>query len=103
MPNVQINREFPSRAEGHTRTVRIYTPDEYDQDSSRRFPVLYMMDGQNVFAHHESAVYDTWCANQVLERLVGEGALEPWIVVAIDSGPGRMEDYTPWPDAGARS
>lgn len=98
MSHVQINRGFESRAEGFNRTVRIYTPDEYDQDPNRRFPVLYMQDGQNVFAHPESAVYDTWCVNRVLEHLVGEGTLEPWIVVAVDSGPGRLEEYSPYPE-----
>ncbi|MFL5321620.1 MAG: alpha/beta hydrolase [Myxococcaceae bacterium] len=102
MSHVQVNRGFESRAEGFPRTVRIYTPDAYDHDPLRRFPVLYMMDGQNVFAHHESAVYDTWCANQVLDRLVFEGALEPWLIVAVDSGAGRMEDYSPFPNAKTR-
>ena len=55
MGHVQILRGVPSRAEGFDRTVRIYTPDAYDQRPHERFGVLYMHDGQNVFAHAESA------------------------------------------------
>lgn len=98
MGHIQIHRQFESKAEGFPRTVRIYTPDAYDHEPERRFPVLYMQDGQNVFAHHESAVYDTWCANHVMEHLTYEGALEPWIIVGIDSGMGRFEDYSAWDD-----
>jgi predicted alpha/beta superfamily hydrolase len=96
MGHVHIIRDFPSPQEGFTRTLRIYTPDGYDAHGSHRYPVLYMQDGQNVFAHPESAVYDTWCANHALEALVSEGRLEPWIIVAVDSGAGRFREYSPW-------
>ncbi|HEX5750787.1 MAG TPA: alpha/beta hydrolase-fold protein [Archangium sp.] len=96
MGHVHIIRDFASPQEGFTRTVRIYTPDGYEQAPHHRFPVLYMHDGQNVFAHPESAVFDTWCANLTLERMVDEGRAEPWIIVAVDSGPGRLEEYSPW-------
>ncbi len=96
MGHVHIIRDFASPQEGFTRTVRIYTPDGYDQAPHHRFPVLYMHDGQNVFAHHESALFDTWCANLAMENMVGSGHAEPWIIVGVDSGPGRLEEYTPW-------
>ncbi|MDY7225965.1 alpha/beta hydrolase [Hyalangium rubrum] len=96
MGHVHIIRDFPSPQEGFNRTLRIYTPDGYDAQSEHRYPVLYMHDGQNVFAHPESALYDTWCTNRVLEGMVSEGRLEPWIIVAVDSGPGRLREYSPW-------
>lgn len=104
MGHVHIIRDFASPQEGFNRTVRIYTPDGYEHAPHHQFPVLYMHDGQNVFAHHESALFDTWCANLVLESMVNEGHSEPWIIVAVDSGPGRMEEYTPWnePEANVR-
>ncbi|NPD27570.1 alpha/beta hydrolase [Corallococcus exiguus] len=96
MGYVHILRHFPSPQEGFNRTVRIYTPDAYDSWQDHRFPVLYMHDGQNVFAHPESAVFDTWCANRVAEESVQAGRMEPWIIVAVDSGPGRFQEYSPW-------
>jgi predicted alpha/beta superfamily hydrolase len=99
MGHVHILRDLPSPTEGFSRTVRIYTPDGYDAHGAHRYPVLYMHDGQNVFAHPESHVFDTWCANHTLEHLMGEGRLEPWLIVAVDSGAGRMQEYSPWDDA----
>jgi predicted alpha/beta superfamily hydrolase len=98
MGHVHILRDFASPQEGFSRTLRIYTPDGYDHAPGHRFPVLYMHDGQNIFAHHESMVFDTWCANLALEHAVHEGRMEPWIIVGIDSGPGRMHEYSPWAD-----
>lgn len=96
MGHVHILRDFFSPQEGFLRTVRIYTPEAYERSPHHRFPVLYLHDGQNVFAHPESAVVDTWCANLALERAVGEGWTEPWVLVAVDSGLGRLEEYSPW-------
>jgi predicted alpha/beta superfamily hydrolase len=98
MGHIHIEAGVPSPPEHTKRTVRVYTPPEYDAWPRARFPVLYMQDGQNVFAHHASAHFDTWCVNHVLERLVQHGVIEPWMVVAVDSGPGRIADYSPWQD-----
>jgi predicted alpha/beta superfamily hydrolase len=96
MCTIPIIRDFYSPQEGLHRPLRIYTPEGYEPHSDRRYPVLYMQDGQNVFAHHESAIYDTWCANQVLDSMVRQGQVEPWIVVAVDSSPNRLAEYSPW-------
>jgi predicted alpha/beta superfamily hydrolase len=96
--HLEILRDFPSPPEGFMRCVRIYTPEAYEQRRDHRFPVLYLQDGQNVFEHPASALYDTWRANTALETLVAAGALEPWIIVGVDSGPGRFEEYSPWPE-----
>jgi predicted alpha/beta superfamily hydrolase len=96
MGHVHIIQKFDSPGEGRSRTVRIYTPDAYEWEPERRFGVLYMNDGQNVFAHPDSAVYDTWCANWAIEQVAAEGATEPWIIVAVDHGEDRFTEYSPW-------
>ena len=96
MSGIQIMRDFFSQPENTERTLRIFTPDAYEREPGRRFPVLYMLDGQNVFNHPESAVYHTWCANTTMDRLIEEGAIAPWIIVAVDHGPDRFHEYSPW-------
>lgn len=96
--HLQILRDFPSWREPHRRTVRIYTPAAYDREPERRFGVLYLQDGQNVFAHPESARFHTWMANSAIEQLAASGRTEPWLIVAIDHSPDRFGDYTPWDD-----
>jgi len=93
---IQILRAFPSPPEGFGRTLRIFLPEAYFHDEGRRFPVLYMQDGQNVFAHPESARAETWAANEAMEMLAEARAIEPWIIVGVDHSVGRFEDYSPW-------
>jgi len=94
--HIKIISDFYSYPEGITRTIRIYTPDAYDRNPARRFPVLYMLDGQNIFNHPASAIYDTWCANNTMDLLISEGSLRPWIIVAVDHQPDRFAEYSPW-------
>ncbi len=96
MSYIQIIRGFHSIPENESRTIRIYTPDAYDWERDRRFPVLYMFDGQNVFSHPESALFHTWCANTTMDRMVSENRIPPWIIVAVDHTNWRMEEYSPW-------
>lgn len=93
---IQIIHNFFSPPENINRTIRVYTPPEYNQQPDRAFPVLYVFDGQNIFAHPESAVLDTWCLNWTLEQLVSEGKVTPWIVVGIDHTDDRMAEYSSW-------
>lgn len=97
MGYVHIQRDFYSYPEQTTRTLRIYTPDAYDWDHERRFPVLYMCDGQNVFDHPESALFHTWRANVTLEGEVAAGSIQPWIIVGLDHLVDRFEEYSPYP------
>ena len=96
MSDIRIIRDFYSYPESTARTLRIYTPDACYSEPERRLPVLYMLDGQNVFSHPESALYHTWCANTTMDRLVMEGRILPWIIVAVDHLPDRFSEYSLW-------
>ena len=99
---IQILRGFPSPPEGFPRTLRVFLPEAYFRDERRRFGVVYFQDGQNVFAHPESARAETWAANDTLELLAHARAIEPWIAVGVDHGVGRFEDYSPWAEPRAQ-
>jgi predicted alpha/beta superfamily hydrolase len=80
-------------------TLRIYYPFSYRAEPARRFPVLYLHDGQNVFDHPASEVYPSWGVNTALDRLIERRGVEPWLVVALDHrGAERVGDYSPWLD-----
>lgn len=102
MSRIDIIDDFYSPLDKFKRTIRVYLPDSYDADSVKHYPVIYMTDGQNVFAHPRSARFDTWCVNRTLDVLWSEGKLDrEWIVCAIDHEIDRFSEYTPWayPDA----
>ena len=79
------------------RKLRVYLPPGY-HSGSRRYPVLYMMDGQNLFDAATSFAGE-WRVDETCDALIRAGEIEPLIVVGIDNaGQGRIAEYTPWPD-----
>jgi predicted alpha/beta superfamily hydrolase len=94
-----IFHRLPSPGEGITRALRIYLPRAYTEQHERRFPVLYLNDGQNVFDLPTPGAAVSWGADAALEGLVAQGGLGPWILVGVDHrGVDRIGDYSPWLD-----
>jgi len=82
------------------RRVWVSLPAGYDKPPDRRYPVLYMFDGQNVFNEATSFVGE-WRVDETLATLTAAGQVTPLIVVAVDNGgAARLAEYTPWADAG---
>lgn len=76
------------------RTVSVWLPPGYAAESDRRYPVLYMHDGQNCFDPARSGFGMEWRMDEESTRLIGEGAVAPFIIVAIDSHHAqRGEEY----------
>lgn len=84
--------------DGRERTIRVWLPDGYDpEDTEKRYPVLYMHDGQNVFDAYTSFAGE-WEVDEAISDMIA-GGYEGAIVVGIDNGPERMAEYCPddWP------
>lgn len=79
--------------EGQTRAVRVYHPPGYDENTLRRFPVLYMQDGQNLFFPEEAFQGHEWRVDETMDRLDQMNALRKAIVVGVAPSD-RMKDYT---------
>ena len=47
--NFRMHAGFQSRFLTQDRDVLVYLPPEYEENQHRRFPVLYLNDGQNLF------------------------------------------------------
>lgn len=77
------------------RNVWVYLPPSYQVDSNATFPVLYMMDGQNVF-DRKTSYSGEWQVDEILQQMFTEQQLGEFIVIAIDNGPKRMNEYSPW-------
>ena len=77
---------------GETRKYRVYLPRGYAQHTTRRYPVLFMHDGQNIF---EAGAFGSWNAAPTLETLTNNGTIREIIVVGLDNGPNRICDYLP--------
>ena len=77
------------------RDVDIFLPPSYAR-TRRRYPVIYMHDGQNLADPHR-AFAGTWNLTRALCDLAGRG--REVIVVGIpNSGSERLREYSPFPD-----
>ena len=70
-------------------------------DPNRRYPVLYMHDGQNLFEPETAFLRgEHWRVGETASELIAAGTIEPLIIVGIyNTGEARLEEYTPTDDA----
>jgi enterochelin esterase-like enzyme len=90
--------EFQSRIFRNTRFLRVWLPPRYDnvENAARRYPVLYLNDGQNLFESATSFTGVEWQVDETADRLIGEGAVPPLIIVGIDNAAkDRIREYMP--------
>ena len=83
------------------RDLYVYLPAEYlnlkNSDEAKKFPVLYMLDGQNVW-DHKNLPWQGWKVESSMERLVQEGKIQSAIVVGISNNRNRTKEYAGWCD-----
>jgi enterochelin esterase-like enzyme len=94
-------RTFTSTIFGDTQTLRIWIPPEYNDPANvqKHYPVLYMMDGENLFDACTASFHHEWQIDETLTRLIAADSIEPIIVVGIDSpGKRRSDEYIPYAD-----
>lgn len=83
--------EMPELAR-RQRTIRVYLPKGYES-TSRSYPVLYLQDGQQLFAR---GAFGDWQVDETLDSLADAGRFPGIIVVGIESSEQRWNEYGPW-------
>jgi len=89
---------FRSRTFRNTRFLRVWLPPGYDdsENAGRRYPVLYLNDGQNLFEDSTSFTGVEWGVDETADRLIREGAIAPLLIVGLDNaGKDRIREYMP--------
>ena len=89
---------FKSRTFRNTRFLRVWLPPGYDDagNQGRRYPVLYLNDGQNLFEPATSYTGVEWQVDETADRLIREGVVPPLIIVGIDNATkDRIREYMP--------
>ena len=51
-----------------TRRAYIYLPDSYEKQPEKRYPVMYMFDGHNVFFDSDATFGKSWGMNKYMKR-----------------------------------
>jgi predicted alpha/beta superfamily hydrolase len=78
---------------GAEHRFRVFLPPGYRENTLKRYPVLYMHDGNNLFLKEEAFLGNTWRTEEVLGVLDRMNAIEETIVVGIHPNE-REREYT---------
>jgi predicted alpha/beta superfamily hydrolase len=88
---IKVSRPLYGPADGTRRRLLVYLPPSYYK-TEKRYPVLYMHDGQNIFDAVSSYSCE-WQVDETMEALSAEG-IEAIVVGIANSGSGRAVDYS---------
>ena len=93
MPELILHRPFYAPQLERNKTIRVLLPRNYYTAPDRRFPVIYLQDGQNLFDAH-TAAFKHWKLRETMQR---QPLNRQAILVGIDhSGLDRMHEYAPF-------
>lgn len=81
---------------GTSRDILVYLPPSYSH-IDRRYPVIYMQDGQNLFDNATSYAGE-WGVDETMEELGRGEGLEAIIVGIPNAGIHRLDEYSPFKD-----
>jgi enterochelin esterase-like enzyme len=94
VPHGQIREQiYYSKVNNTMRRCFVYTPPDYDKDTTARFPVLYLQHGGG---EDETGWPNQGRTNLIMDNLIAEGKAKPFIIV-MDNGTWTMPGGQPRP------
>lgn len=84
---------IPQLSGDKTRRAYIWLPDSYEKEKNKRYPVMYMFDGHNVFFDSDATFGRSWRMARFMER-----TKKDLIIVAVEcnhEGNSRLQEYSP--------
>lgn len=95
-PRVQVlPQALAMPALGRSRTLRLCLPVSYDSQPARRYPVIYMHDGQNLF-DAAAAPFGEWGVDETMAALAERTGFEALVVGIDHGGPHRLTELAPY-------
>lgn len=93
---LEVTPSFASTILGNERQITVYVPPGYDEHADRRYPVLYMQDGQNLFDDSRAFAGVSWRLHRAADDAIGARTAQPMIIVGVDHrNADRVHEYTP--------
>lgn len=98
--DIRFHKGFHSKILNNDREVVVYLPPDYEANKNKRYAVLYLHDGQNLFDGATSFIPGKeWRVDETAQSLITAGKIEPLIIVGIyNTGKDRINEYTPTAD-----
>ena len=89
------NITIPELSGDTERSAYVYVPDEWEENQERRYPVLYMFDGHNVFFDEDATYGKSWGMKDYMDKTG-----TPLIIAAVECSHapnnGRLSEYSPY-------
>jgi predicted alpha/beta superfamily hydrolase len=79
------------------RDIIIWLPPNYEKETNKRYPVLYMHDAQNIFDPRTSNTYIDWQVDETADSLIRNGEIQPIIIVGMNNTDDRSIEYSDTP------
>jgi len=79
------------------RDVIVWLPPSYKNNTAKRYPVLYMQDGQNLFDPKTSSFGVDWQLDESADSLIKAKSINEIIIVGIYNTADRMTEYLDTP------
>lgn len=99
LPSVQVLPEpLPMPGLGRSRTLRLCLPPSYGREPQRRYPVIYMHDGQNLFDAATSYAGE-WGVDETMRALAEATGFEALVVGIDNGGAKRNQEMAPYDHA----
>lgn len=77
------------------RDIVIWLPPSYNFEPEKRYPVLYMHDGQNIIDPLTASFQVDWQLDETADSLIRFGEIEEIIIVGIYNTMNRRSEYSP--------
>lgn len=78
VPHGSLTYEYYPSVEGSTGTMVVYTPPGYTKETSKKYPVYYLISGTT---DTEETFWKVGKTNLILDNMLAEGTAKPMIVV----------------------
>ena len=86
---------IPELSGEEKRNVYLYLPESYSYEQEKRYPVLYMFDGHNVFFDSDATYGKCWGMKEYMDR-TGRQLLIVAVECSHDPDNGRLKEYAPF-------
>jgi predicted alpha/beta superfamily hydrolase len=94
---VVYHRRVKGKGLKYSRDLIVWLPPSYRSAVSKKYPVLYLHDGQNIFDPSTSFSGKDWRVDETADSLIKAKAMEEIIVVGIYNTPDRLQEYSDTP------
>ncbi len=92
--DIRFYKKFHSDFLDYDRDIFVWLPPSYFSASHKRYPVLYMHDGQNLMDPTTSFIGIDWQVDETVSKLIRTGRLREIIIVGINNTEDRLEEYS---------